>query len=287
MSKQLLRIPRRTRHVAAAAAPIVWLAGPWDDGEFAILRDALDPRRVWPAASTLGETIEQLLDANPPPEVLLLAEPRPGMNERELVDRAHAVSPLIRLIVVAGSWCEGELRTGRPLAGVTRLYWHELPAWWRAATTRRNAGLAPHWSAPMGHPQLTISAPALNATSILTVAIDAPDFAVFETLEAILRPHGYAAVWTPPSRHQFHNAQIGIWDGGQLDRSKLDALKMFCQQFADIPARVLVLVDYPRPKHFALIREAGATALLGKPYAIASLVRDLANLTTPPPTACE
>lgn len=286
MSKQLVRNPQRARHVAAAAAPIVRLAGPWGEGEFAILRDLLDPRHAWPAAPTLGETIEQLIDANPPPEVVLLAEPRPGVNEQELVDRLHALSPLMRLIVVAGSWCEGELRTGRPLAGVMRLYWHELPAWWNEAKTRRNAGFAPHWSAPISYLLPAIPASSHSSSTFISVAVDAVDWAVFETLAAILRPHGYDAQWTSPSR-DLHNAQLGLWDGGQLDDKEVEALKRFCRPFQADPAPVLVLVDYPRPEHFKLIREAGAAALLGKPYAIACLVRTLADLTTPLPTASE
>jgi CheY-like chemotaxis protein len=263
------------------------MVGPWEDGEFASLRDTLEPLRAWSAASTLGEAVEQLLGADLPPEVILLAEPRPGMNEQELVDRVQFLSPLTRLIVVAGSWCEGELRTGRPLAGALRLYWHELPAWWREATARRNAGFAPHWSAPLGQPHPIIPASCRQTSTSTSVAIDAADFAAFETLAAVLPQHGYDAVWTRLYGSDVRSAQLGIWDGGQLDCNELEALSYFCRKFQASPAPVLALVDYPRPKHFELIREAGAAAVLGKPYAVASLIATLADLTTPPPTASE
>ena len=134
--------------------------GPWEHAEFAALRAELDPQRQWTTVATLADLTAALADdsaenaaaTNPfvplPPELVLLAQARPGADDPSQLERLRAVAPLTRVVVVAGSWCEGELRTGHPAAGVVRLYWYELASWWRAAVAEWEANETPAWSEP-------------------------------------------------------------------------------------------------------------------------------------------
>src|SRR5687768_7503620 len=105
--------------------PTLVAAGPWHNAEFESVRAWIDANQQWPTVNTLSDAIEFAANADKPPELILLAQSHPGSDDQAHVERLHRVAPLTRLIVVAGSWCEGELRTGRPLAGVIRLYWYE------------------------------------------------------------------------------------------------------------------------------------------------------------------
>jgi hypothetical protein len=267
---------QRTRWDPSAAPPVVWFVGPWGCAEFAVARPAIADAKFSDFSSPDAASAALAAGA-PPPEVVLLAQPRPDCWPRSAVDALQAATPLARIVIVAGTWCEGEPRTGRPLVGAVRLYWHELPAWWRHSLARRERGFAPHWSQPRGTKSLD-SSDAGDASAMLagqTIAVDAVDFALFETLAATLRPYGAAVVWAPRGRGQREGASIGIFDGSQLDPAETTDLHRFCERFDRRPAPVIVLVDFPRNEHFDVLRELGACALLGKPYSIAALIGEL------------
>ncbi len=242
-----------------------------------MLRRQLDPANRWFAAPSLAAAATQLASAETPSEVVLLAQPRPGCDDQTAVDRLHAVAPLTRVVVVAGAWCEGELRTGRVLTGVLRLYWHELVPWWRDALARLAQGASPPWSAPLDNPRAT-RLPHVNADigedplqrsgPLWTVAIDASDYAVFEALETALAPHGWKAMWTPRHRATQHDCgpfHAAIWDGSQLAPRELQRLAQF---FANLPfsrdaesaqwRACIALLDFPRPEHLEMAHAAGA-----------------------------
>jgi hypothetical protein len=262
----------------------VWLVGTWDAAEFSVVREAVDAQRSCPTVATLREAIAQVERGQLPPEAVLVALPRPGVDWLSEIDRWHTLAPLARLVVVAGAWCEGELRSSRPPAGVVRIYWHELPAWWRQASRRRRAGLAPLWSAPPFARHFEYAASTLGRAQIQavdempTIAVSARDYSVFEALSDALRPSGYRCTWM--RRGQRLPAQIAaaIWDGGQLNDAEQAALEEFCREFSALPAPVVVLVDFPRAEHFDALRKTGAAALLAKPYGVDALLGQLDQL---------
>ena len=101
--------------------PNVWIAGDTDDADFA-------PIVGWLRGVSQCEFV--VLSAPSPdravtPEVIVLLQTRPGSIRQFDVERLHCLAPLARLMVVAGPWCEGELRSGRPIQGVTRILWHQ------------------------------------------------------------------------------------------------------------------------------------------------------------------
>jgi DNA-binding NarL/FixJ family response regulator len=110
------------------------------------------------------------------------------------------------------------------------------------------------------------------------VLINTNDFAVFETLASALHATGATSEWESHEGSDVHGCDLGVWDGGQLDSSEQQRLRLYCQRFAHAPAPVLVLLDYPRTEHREAIRTAGASALLGKPYSVDSLIDALSRL---------
>ena len=268
----------------------VLAAGPWDDRELAAIRHAVDPSIDWPTLPSLAAACDRIEATDDPPELILLAQPRPGAVNSHDVERLRSLAPLTRLIVVAGSWCEGELRSGQPLPGVIRLYWHELPAWWRVALARRTAGECPPWSGPLDDlraGQLIREGEAPAEPFATTeprgqVVIDALDYHAFDALAAALATDGWQATWQPrrctvvwSSDGSAGAIAVGIWDGGQLNDGELAALTQFCSRCAENLAPVLVLLDYPRHEHLEMIRNAGAATLLGKPYQLPLLLDEL------------
>ena len=62
------------------------------------------------------------------PEVIVVAQSFPGQFSHGAIDRLRRAAPLARIVGLMGSWCEGEMRSGRPWPATARLYWHQWPA---------------------------------------------------------------------------------------------------------------------------------------------------------------
>jgi DNA-binding NarL/FixJ family response regulator len=267
-------------------------AGPWHHAEFESVRAAVNANQQWPTVSTLSDAIDFAANAGKSPELILLAQSHPGSDDQAVVQRLHRVAPLTRLIVVAGSWCEGELRTGRPLTGVIRLYWYELAPWWRAALRRVARGERPPWAAPLTDSRAGQSMPIdatefseseLRSAPARILAIDATDYAAFEALSGGLTGLGWSCVWRPRHRpaaasvstNRHETPTAGIWDGGQLSDAEQESLADFCHRLRPHNAPVVVLLDFPRGEHIAQVESAGAATLLAKPYQLSLLHNEL------------
>lgn len=276
--------------------PTFIAAGPWQDAEFAIVRAEIDADPTWETVPTLRAVVDRIATSEPP-ELVLLAQSHPGADDQTDVERLRKLAPLTRVIVIAGSWCEGELRTGRPLTGVVRLYWYEFAAWWQAALRRLDDGETPPWTEPLTNLRAG-EAIRLEATSggeslvyradAPVIAVDTTDYAAFEALSGGMNGLGWSCVWQPRHRPTLRDESdashlaptAGIWDGGQLDAEEHENLAAFCRRLKAHNAPVVTLLDFPRVEHVEQSHSAGAAALLAKPYQLAALHNELTRLTT-------
>jgi hypothetical protein len=117
------------------------------------------------------------------------------------------------------------------------------------------------------------------------LAVDACDFAIFETISFVIADHGWQCLWQPRHRPELwkdeaNDAELhaGLWDGGQLDEREQRSLKEFSARLAAHSAPVVALLDFPRPEHLDVARSCGAAALMGKPYGAGCLLGELSRL---------
>lgn len=270
-----LASPQRASAIAPFAqtriAPCVRIAGDINHPDF---RDMLDLLRG--TANVTGIAAEQ-------PDVVLIAQGRPGtfsMREIEIIRRA---APLAGIVALAGTWCEGEPRTGRPWPGVQRLYWYEFPSWWQRQLTLWAAGKCPDWARP-GISELRISDCGLRTKSSHrsgTIVVNSDVRETADVLSDSLCRAGYATIWQRGSRShdRFRGAIAGIWEGGQLNDREAIQLSTFCRQLSADGAPVLALLDFPRRDRVNKAISLGITAILGKPWLNADLITTLQIVT--------
>lgn len=242
----------------------VLAVGPWDQAEFAATRAEIADDAAWIFASDCNRATALLERDEVFPEVILLAQPLPGAYRQEAIDAIRRLAPLAEIVVVAGTWCEGEPRTGVPLAGVMRLYWYEVVLWWQS---RDAQGL---WST-----QLNAASPPRShsaATKIAAcIAIRSPSLAAFEALASALMAHGAQCAWVRTGSIVPTDATLGLWDGGQLDPAEWRQLEAFASELHERRKALVVLLDFPRREHFASLRTFGCRAVLAKPYVVREL----------------
>jgi len=225
-----------------------------------------------------------------PPELIVIAQSRPGAVGIAAVEQLRRRAPLAGVVALLGSWCEGESRTGRPWPGVPRLYWYEFPAWWRRQIILREAGRCPDWARPpdFGLNQITIRDPGFPLGAAIrnqtngVIVLSVPYRETREALADVLQDAGYATVMPKVGWPdcEVRGAAAGIWDGGQLDEREADDLAMFCRRLSRDGAPVIALLDFPRRDRLQHAFELGAAAVLGKPWRNDALVATLRAITT-------
>jgi hypothetical protein len=253
----------------AARPPAVWLVGPSEHADF---REAVALIR---AEAKLDATTE-------PPELIIIAQDRPGAVDQQAVEQFRRQAPLAGIVSLVGSWCEGEPRTGRPPVGVTRLYWYEFAPWWRRQMERRDEGLCPDWAigndCGMRISDCGIGREALTDSGL--IALTVPRWETADALADILLRVGYATIWQPPANLDSLACAVtaGIWEGAQLDDGEAAELQRFCARLAGDGAPVVALLDFPRRESLDRARSVGAAAVLAKPWLNVDLVATLRHI---------
>jgi hypothetical protein len=213
------------------------------------------------------------------PELIVIAQSRPDAFLAEEVNHLRRAAPLAGIVALLGSWCEGETRTGRPWPGVARIYWYEFPAWWRRQLQLRTAYHCPDWARAAtqlprkcvpGHPQprpglIVLRTPSRDNADALAEALSHANHST--TWQRHVQPRAYT-----------RGAIAGIWDGGQLNDAEASDLAEFCTQMSREGAPVLAMLDFPRRDGVNQGYEAGAAAILGKPYLNCDLIATLESI---------
>lgn len=266
-----------TLSIQTSTKPAVRLIGDASHPDF---RDAI---------ALLRDDAHLMATADLPPELVVIAQSRPGSINVSVVDDVRQSSPLAGIIALAGSWCEGELRTGKPWPGVERLYWYQFPAWWNRQLALRAAERCPDWARP-GEGQLRVADCGLRVVGRVerrigkrrnagVIGISTRCGNMADAIGDVLRCAGYATVWKSPGRSpSIRGAVAGIWDGGQLSDSEATELSRFCSRHSMDAAPVIALLDFPRRDRVDLAHELGAAAVLGKPWRTEDLVATLATV---------
>lgn len=204
------------------------------------------------------------------PDALVFCLTRPGQIPRAVVEGLHRAFPLARIVALLGPWCEGEVRSGRPWPGVTRIYWHQWQRLIQACAGLRQPGAArlPR-SATEVDALLSRTAPQRTNRSAL-IGVASRRQADFAAIALALDTGGHHAVW-------LDGAQAVV----KLDALVIDSIvaapdsSELRERFGPVPT--LLLGHFPRPDEFAESLAEGL-AILAKPYLVSDLLEKLESL---------
>ncbi|MEM6798741.1 MAG: hypothetical protein AAF589_04435 [Planctomycetota bacterium] len=188
-------------------------------------------------------------------ELVLLVQDRPGQFPRTLPGQLIARFAGARLLSIAGSWCEGELRTGTPWQDVERIYWYDLDAW-----LNRGIEQEPSRRSPRG-----------------VIGIDCTRRETASAIADALVAEPLGAVWLPRRgrRPLVRGLSAGVWVGAQLDGRAASSLGDFNAELRETSTPVVAMLDFPRHDEWRLAESLGVAALLAKPWSIDALLRTL------------
>ena len=253
-------------------------------------------------ASALGQSTvrdfaleqETASDAATGYELIVLAQSRPGEITAADCDQLRRCYPLAAVVSLAGSWCEGEMRSGKPLATACRIYWHQAANRLRQDIARRAAGRTPTWSLPTSSTEdervLARSIPpqrskhhtndgvAANRSSHRgPIALFGHERTSIEFLVDVCRGGGFEPFWIAPGRVlEPGRVRAAIWDVTILgDTAPADLAEVT----SIVPAaQVVALLGFPRWRDFQRAAQMGVGAVLSKPFVLDDLYLVLDDL---------
>jgi CheY-like chemotaxis protein len=210
------------------------------------------------------------------PAVVFLGQSRRGQFTADFA-RLIQTLPLTRVVVIVGCWCEGEMRSGAPLAGVHRVAWHQAPHVVPRELDALAAGRASLWSWPVGeYPGSSWTVANSRSAGRLVVALS-ESAVMAEAIAHALCGSGFATVAVRPAQPiSVFGAEAVVWDVaacGERAEGAWTALRCWLPE-----APIVALVNFPRPEDIRRLQSIGVTAILGKPFQVADLVAVIERL---------
>jgi CheY-like chemotaxis protein len=255
---------------------ILWLGDP-ERAEFRRAREVLEALGQVRHAPSADEAAAAMADGQWTPDVIVVAQTYPGQFAPTALDGLRCRAPLARVVALLGSWCEGELRSGRPAPGVIRLYWHQGPARCQRQLRRILEDRESTWDLPVTateEERLLAAAKTPWPRRQGLVAIATRCVEMEAVLAAVCRECGYASVWLrEPQAARVEGAAAAIFDAADGGQEELEQIRRLSAALA--PAPLVALTDFPRIDDVARFRAAGAAAVLAKPLHVDDLVWEL------------
>lgn len=218
-------------------------------------------------------------------DVIVIAQSYPAEFSHRAIDRLRRLAPLARVLGLMGSWCEGEVRTGKPWPAVIRIYWHQWPPRCDLELLRMRQGQISAWGLPITateeerlllqaeQPVAAHSAGHLDVAPMGgqgLVAIHTRLYEMEQWLSAALRCRGQSTVWLrPPRAARVEGATAAIFDGSDCRGEELRQLRRLAATLGRLPhgapVPIIALLDFPRIEDHDRALAAGAAAVLSKP----------------------
>lgn len=260
----------------------VWVVGPSDTPEFqplvAWLCDHTVPQFATGRETTLPELRHRRTTEGCAWVVFL--SPRPESLERATIERWQQWLPLARLVVVLGSWCEGETRTGRPWPGVSRIYWHQiLPRLIVPLADSHDGDVEarlPRTATEVERIEATLAGHESRVLADRRIAVWSPTRIGWEAVADAIRASGGEPIrWTHTTEQLPESIDAVVLDlPGSFDASD-ELWRNPAWQAREVPA--LAIVGFPRWEDHQASQQRGVS-LLAKPWRLIDFQRQLNQL---------
>lgn len=201
-------------------------------------------------------------------DLLVLGATRPGQFSIEDINALRNASPLLRIVAILGSWCEGELRSGHPWPGVFRTYWHQWPARLALEFKAFLQGACPQWGDPvtMTPAEQLLQRENFHCINTLRlVLIRAEDWETAGALQDACQQAAYAtACWVDGEPPRVTGAHVFLWDLADPQRVTQNQVQEYLRVFHPTP--IIALASFPRHHTVRRLTAAGVSGVVSKPF---------------------
>jgi hypothetical protein len=215
------------------------------------------------------------------PDVIVLAQSRPGQYTMGQIERLRRLAPLARIVGLLGSWCEGEPRTGQPWPAAIRFYWYDWAPRLNRELDQHAAGRCAMWSLPdtiSSEEQLGWLTDKESPACGGRILVCTRTWDLADALHEACRRQGYgtericlADGSLPRTERATPDGRFiaAIWEGTQCSPQEVEQLRRMAEELPGIP--ILALLDFPRTYSRQWAKEAGAACVISKPFLLDDL----------------
>ena len=257
-----------------------------------------------PASTTLITVDKFLHHSDPAPlaiegedtfDLVAIAQSRQGQFDQALIDAVKAFAGATPVVMMLGSWCEGEVRSDRPAEGVTRVFWHQ----WKGRFNKfmrhlENDGVT-QWHGPetktdadrIGAPnRLDSKTPSEN----VCIGISAWNVEAYDSLSAAIQSFGWQTRWVERTNLSSLEGAINAIcvDANSRDDNLERRILWLKEQVFEVP--MVLSMNFPRNNETSKLRGVGVSHVVSKPFelndlrdAIARSLEDGSKMTHPVP----
>ncbi|HEV3341632.1 MAG TPA: hypothetical protein VG125_14795 [Pirellulales bacterium] len=211
-------------------------------------------------------------------DLVVVAQARPGQFPLIQIEAIRNGAPLAPIVALLGSWCEGEMRSGSPWPGVTRVYWHQWVERLRQESEKWAGGQPGAWTRPptaTPEDRLLWSDTSRDGQCHQIVAVVSGHNETRDWLAAACDIWNMSTVTLGrPPTEQLEGIALVLWDAGPSIAGAIEAFARGISQFPG--AQAVVLADFPRAEDVESFLAGGAATVLSKPL----LLNDLLAVVT-------
>ena len=222
---------------------------------------------------SLGDAERLLAGECDNPLLVVLAQSYPGQYPTVAVEQLRRRAPLTRLIHLLGVWCDGETRSGQPLAGAMRVHWHAWRPRLEAEWERWRHGGCPTWGIAQSasdEERFAWQVKAAAGEKSKVVGIVAGCDQTAQALAAMVDAIGFTSHVVTELEAEFRGSlSLVIWDDALAPRGKPIPLREVVRSVAPTP--VIALASFARLPDVESALEDGAVEALAKPTQLADL----------------
>ncbi len=240
-------------------------------------------------ASTTLITVDKfsdLADANPSVsmaigggdtfDLVAIAQSRQGQFDQSLIDAVKAFAGTTPVVMMLGSWCEGELRSDQPAEGVTRVFWHQ----WKGRFSTFMSHLSDHGVTQWHGPETKTDADRIAAASVLNsqtspehycIGVSAWNVEAYDSLSAAIQSFGWKTRWVERTNLPGLEGAINAIcvDGNSLDDNLERRISWLKEQVLDVP--MVLSLNFPRQSEVSKLRNMGVSQVVSKPFELNDL----------------
>lgn len=215
--------------------------------------------------------------------LVVLAQSRRDQISQSTIDYLRVELPEVPIVVLLGSWCEGENRSGNPLSGVTQVVWHQWESRFERFCIQLKDGLKSDWHLPLTasvsdrvrdfSPDPAISQALLGKK----VLVSSEDSTTFESVSDMLSVYQCSGFWAESSETTDQDFDAICVDGNGATSELIDRICELRARFEEVP--VTVMLNFPRKQDMDSLVPVGVQEVVSKPYThnefLHSLIRSM------------
>ena len=255
------------------------LIGNFSSREFRPLRTSITGFAKITSITNCEMTVQVLQSENATYDLAIIAERWPGEHSRRALEQIQRARPIMRMIAVSGSWCDGQKRSGCPWPGMLHTTWHRWLPHWQEDLMRLSKNRLPSFGLPVSasdHERTLFRnlryLPQKADGKLIAVCSRREDMA--DMLTAACRSQGYATAWLDPRhRLRLEGPNAILWEGSA---NQLDDLQNTHHRYPQAP--IMALLDFPRIEDLEQAIRQGAAEIMAKPMHLEDLFKRLAAL---------